>query len=220
VISGKFDLIRNCIKEVDVKGSIVLSVVFLMMVTSVGMLSAETPADKNVLKQEVEMSESFTFNNINNPHDELAAIEETIRASIEWAVRGKDTALVYSSMAQNDELFFFQPDSRATMIGFEKFKKVTENFFMRDDFKAIKVEINDFRIHMSPTQKTAWWACILNDYNEFQGEPANWENVRWSGVLEKIDGKWRIFQMHFSKAEDILLKEYEASHGQKKEKSE
>ena len=202
------------------KGSIVLSMIVLMMVAGVGMLLAETPADKNVLKQEVEMSKQFTFNNINNPHDELAAIEETIRASIEWAVRGKDTALVYSSMVQNDELFFFQPDSRATIIGFEKFQKVTENFFMRDDFKAIKVEIKDFRIHMSPTQKTAWWACILNDYNEFQGEPANWENVRWSGVLEKIEGKWRIFQMHFSKAEDLLRSEYEAAQDQKEEKSE
>ncbi|MGD9379326.1 MAG: nuclear transport factor 2 family protein [candidate division WOR-3 bacterium] len=202
------------------KSDIVLSAIIPVMIIGAGLLSAETPADENVLKQEVEMSEQFTFNNINNPHDELAAIEETIRASIEWAVRGKDTALVYSSMAQNDELFFFQPDSRATMIGFEKFKKVTENFFMRDDFKAIKVEINDFRIHMSPTEKTAWWACILNDYNEFQGEPANWENVRWSGVLEKIDGKWRIFQMHFSKAEDLLMKEQEDSKVQKEEKPE
>jgi len=202
------------------KSDIVLSVIIPVMIISAGLLSAETPADENVLKQEVEMSEQFTFNNISNPHDELAAIEETIRASIEWAVRGKDTALSYSTVVNNDELFFFQTDSRTTITSFDKFRKMTENFFMRDDFKAIKVEINDFRISMSPSLKTAWWACLLNDYNEFQGKPANWEKVRWSGVLEKIDGKWRIFQMHFSKAEDLVIEEYKATLGQKEEKSE
>lgn len=156
--------------------------------------------------QEVEMVGPYTFNNANNPHDEIADIERTIRASIEWAVKNKDTELLYSSVVHNDELFFFQTDSKSTITDFENFRSLTENFFMRDDFKAIKVEIKDFRIHMSPTMKTAWWACILNDYNEFQGKPANWENVRWSGVLEKVEGQWRIFQMHFSKAEDLITK--------------
>jgi hypothetical protein len=200
-----------------VRRNMLLSVIGCAVIVGMGMLPAETSPDKNVSKQEVEMGNAYTFNNISNPHDELAEIEKVIRATIEWAVRGKDTALVYSTVIQNDELFFFQPDSRATMLGFEKFKKVTENFFMRDDFKAIKVEINDFRISMSSSLKTAWWACILNDYNEFQGEPANWENVRWTGVLEKIDGKWRIFQMHFSKAEDLLMKEQEDSKAQKED---
>ena len=175
-----------------------------VMFSSTTILSADTLTARDVVNQEVEMVGPYTFNNTNNPHDELVEVEKTIRASIEWAVRGKDTALVYSTVVQNDELFFFQTDSKSTIVGFEKFRSLTENFFMRDDFKAIRVEIKDFRIHMSPTMKTAWWACILNDYNEFQGKPANWENVRWSGVLEKVEGKWRIFQMHFSKAEDLI----------------
>ncbi|MBE0432811.1 nuclear transport factor 2 family protein [candidate division WOR-3 bacterium] len=150
------------------------------------------------------MTGLHTYNNISNPHDGLTEIERTIRASIEWAVKGKDTELLYSALIQNDELFFFQTDSKSTIASFEDFRARTEGFFMRDDFRAIRVEINDLRISMSPTMKTAWWACRLNDYNEFQGKPANWENVRWSGVLEKIDGRWKIFQMHFSKAEDLV----------------
>ncbi len=196
------------------KRCLVLSVIVCLLILGARILSAEATEDQNIVKQEVEMADPYTFNNMNNPHDELAEIEKVVRASIEWAVRGKDTALVYSSVVNNDELFFFQPDSRTTVIGFEKFKSMTENFFMRDDFKAIKVEIRDFRIHMSPTLSSAWWSCILNDYNEFQGKPANWEDVRWSGVLEKVDGQWRIFQMHFSKAEDLLLKESKDTQSQ------
>jgi hypothetical protein len=75
---------------------------------------------------------------------------------------------------------------------------------MLPEFRAIRVEINGMRIHLSPTEKTAWFSCILNDYNEFRGKPAVWENVRWTGVLEKVDGAWKIFQMHFSKAEDLI----------------
>ncbi len=201
------------------KESIRLSLVLCVLILGAGLLPAETALDENVSKQEVEMDNPYVFNNIYNTHDELAAIEEVIRASIEWAVRGKDTVLSYSTVVNNDELFFFQTDSRTTITSFDKFRKLTENFFMRDDFKAIKVEINDFRISMSPSLKTAWWACLLNDYNEFQGKPANWEKVRWSGVLEKVDGKWRIFQMHFSKAEDLVIEEYKAALGQE-EKSE
>lgn len=167
--------------------------------------------------QEDSMASPVTYNNINNPHDELAHIEETVKASIEWAVRGKDTELLYSTVIENDELFFFQPDSRNTMQGIDAFRTVTNDFFMREDFKAIRVEIKDMRISLSPSLKTAWYACILNDYNEFQGKPANWENVRWTGVLEKVDGKWRIFQMHFSKAEDLVREEYSKEKSEGKE---
>jgi hypothetical protein len=197
-------LFHYSIKEANVKSNKLICMVVCVMTLWGWPLFADTIQEQNVLIQEVEMGSPFTFNNVNNPHDELGEIERVIRASIEWAVRGKDTVLLYSTIIQNDELFFFQTDSKSTIIGFDSFRNLTEKFFMRDDFKAIKVEINDFRIHMSPTMKTAWWACLLNDYNEFQGKPANWENVRWSGVLEKVDGKWRIFQMHFSKAEDLI----------------
>jgi len=197
-------LFHDSIKEVNVKRNMLIYMIVCVMALWGWPLFADTIQEQNVLIQEVEMGSPFTFNNVNNPHDELGEIERVIRASIEWAVRGKDTVLLYSTIIQNDELFFFQTDSKSTIIGFDSFRNLTEKFFMRDDFKAIKVEINDFRIHMSPTMKTAWWACLLNDYNEFQGKPANWENVRWSGVLEKVDGEWRIFQMHFSKAEDLL----------------
>ncbi len=175
----------------------------LLFVTTT-LFSADTIQVQDTSTEEVEMDVHYTFNSMNNPHDEMAEIEKTIRASIEWAVKNKDTASLYSSLINNDELFFFQTDSRSTINGFDEFKSSTENFFMREDFKALRVEIKDMRIHMSPTQKTAWYACILNDYNEFKGKPANWENVRWTGVLEKIDGTWKIFQMHFSKAEDLI----------------
>ena len=69
---------------------------------------------------------------------------------------------------------------------------------MSDDFKAIRYDIKDFRINFSKTGKVAWFFCILDDINEWKGQPANWENTRWTGILEKYDNNWVIKQMHFS----------------------
>ena len=199
------------VKGMKLRRSVSVGICIFIMQTTI-LMALDTD-----IAQEDSVETPFTYNNINNPHDELAVIEETIKASIEWAVRGKDTELLYSTVIENDELFFFQPDSRNTIQGINAFREVTDNFFMRDDFKAIRVEIKDMRIHMSPTLHTAWYACILNDYNEFQGKPANWENVRWTGVLEKVGGKWRIFQMHFSKAENLVREE--CTEAQKKDEN-
>lgn len=150
------------------------------------------------------MKTPYTYNNINNPHNEIAEIENTISAHIGWAVNNKDKKTLFSTIIENQELFFFQPDSKGTIDGVDEFKSLIDNFFMRDDFKAIRTEIKNLRIHISSTTQTAWFSCILNDYNEFQGKPAVWENVRWTGVLEKVQGNWKIFQMHFSKPEDLI----------------
>jgi ketosteroid isomerase-like protein len=150
------------------------------------------------------MNKSYTFNNINNHHDEIAAVEKTIKTNIGWAVDNKNKEALLSTVVDNEELFFFQPDSKSTIKGINGMLNLVDNFFMLDDFKAIKTEIKDLRIHISPSLRTAWYSCILNDYNEFKGKSANWENVRWTGVMEKIEGHWKIMQMHFSKAEDLL----------------
>jgi len=82
----------------------------------------------------------------------------------------------------------------------EKDKEIllVEKTWSSPDFKAISHEIKDLRINLSRTGDVAWFYCVLDDINEWKGEPASWLNVRWTGVLEKRDGKWVIVQMHFS----------------------
>ena len=136
-----------------------------------------------------------------NMEAEKAIIEKVIRNNIAWAVT-KDTSLLYSTVAHDDDLFWFSPTDRGTIQGFDAFKNLTENFFMLDDFKGVSSEVRELVIHISQSGDAAWWHCRLDDYNEWKGQPANWEDARWTGVLEKQDGKWVIVQMHFSFATD------------------
>ncbi len=132
---------------------------------------------------------------------EKAKIGKVIHDSIGWAAT-KDKSLLFGCFAHDADLFWFTPRDDGTIRGFKAFADEVEGFFMRDDFKAVRYEIRELRINLSRSGDVAWYHGRLDDFNEWKGQPANWENVRWTGVLEKRGQDWVIVQMHFSKASD------------------
>jgi hypothetical protein len=137
---------------------------------------------------------------------ETARIDSVIRANIRWALQ-KDTALLYRTVAHDSALHWFSPDSAGTIRGFDAFKRQVEGLFMNPAFVALRSDFRDMRISLSRLGNVAWWSCILDDFNTWQGNPVNWENVRWTGVLEKREHGWVIVQMHFSKSEEAMARE-------------
>jgi ketosteroid isomerase-like protein len=131
--------------------------------------------------------------------DEKTAIEKIIKNSIGWAQR-KDTALLYSIIANDPDYFEVDPGNRVVR-GIKDFRKA-EKFWLDPRFKAVSCEIWDLKISLSGNGTVAWYYCMLNDINEWDGQPASWMNTRWTGVLEKREGKWVIVQMHFSFAKE------------------
>ena len=131
-----------------------------------------------------------------NVETEKDAVREAINNTIGWALT-KDKDLSYSVVAQDENLFIYNPDE-SKVEGFEAFKKVTEDFFMSDAFKAVSFEVRNLKINISESGTAAWFSCRLDDFCEINGKPGGWENVRWTGVLEKRQGKWVHVQMHFS----------------------
>ncbi len=130
-----------------------------------------------------------------DPVAERAAVEQTIRNNLGWAPT-KDFELLESTMWLDSTYLVVNPTDRVA-IGEDDFR-ANEEFFRSPDFQAVGFEITDLRINISKGGDVAWFYCHLNDWNTWKGEPANWENARWTGVLEKIDGAWKIRQMHFS----------------------
>jgi|GEM_PF-261203 len=130
--------------------------------------------------------------------DERGRIEQAIRDCIGWA-KNKDFALLYGTIANDPDFLEVHPGGKVVK-GFEEFKKA-EVFWGSPDFKALRYEIRDLRIKLSESGEVAWFFCLLDDINEWKGQPANWENTRWTGVLEKRDGRWTMVQQHFSFAE-------------------
>jgi ketosteroid isomerase-like protein len=143
-----------------------------------------------------------------NLEAEKNEIGEVINNSIGWAA-DKNKELVYSCFAEDEELFWFSPRDDGTIRGRKAFVDLTEGFFMKDDFKAVGFEIRDLQVNLSQSGDVAWYHARLDDYNEWKGQPANWEDVRWTGVLEKRAGRWVIVQMHFSSPTDRAAEDEE-----------
>jgi len=131
--------------------------------------------------------------------EEKQKVVQVINSVIGWA-KNKDIKLLYSIVANDSNFLEIHPNDRVVK-GFDEFKK-SEKFWMNPDFKAIRYEIKDLSINFSNSGDVAWFFCMLDDINEWKGQPANWENTRWTGVLEKRYGKWVIVQQHFSFASE------------------
>jgi hypothetical protein len=125
------------------------------------------------------------------------AIGKTIHDVIGWALT-KDFDLLFSVVAQDADFFIFHPDSTSTIDGFEAFKSFAERSWTNPAFKATRFEIKELNIHLSASGSVAWYSCFLDDFGEWDGREVGWNNARWTGVLEKRNGKWVITQMHFS----------------------
>jgi hypothetical protein len=134
---------------------------------------------------------------------EKPAIERTVRASIEWALT-RDTLALYSALAHDSTLFIFHPDSKSTIEGFAAFRAMCERTFLDPRFRATDSRLRDLRIRVSPRGDAAWYSCRLDDHAEWNGRRTGWDDARWTGVLEKRDGRWVIVQMHFSLASDAV----------------
>jgi hypothetical protein len=134
------------------------------------------------------------------PQDEKAVIAKVITDSICWALT-KDWALAESTLAHDEDLFYFWTTSTFTVNGWKQHLQYYDTW-MDPRFKAVRTEVRDLRIQLSRSGDVAWYNAILDDVVEWEGKRGGGEDIRWTGVLEKRDGKWVIVQMHASLAAD------------------
>lgn len=132
-------------------------------------------------------------------NSEITLIENSIRNCIGWA-KTKDFRLLYSIISNDSDYLEVDP-GKGVIRGFDEFRK-NEKIWGDSSFRAIGFEIRDLKITISESGSVSWFYCILDDINEWKGEPASWINTRWTGVLEKRKGKWTMVQMHFSFANE------------------
>jgi len=73
---------------------------------------------------------------------------------------------------------------------------------MDDKLRPESTVIKDLKINLGNSGDVAWFSCLLDDIGDYDGRKWEWLNCRWTGVLQKTDGNWRIWQMHFSLPSD------------------
>ena len=127
-------------------------------------------------------------------------ISKILNDSFGWAFT-KDRALFESIFAKDDNFFTYYPDSKSTVLGWKQFEKFLESW-MDPRNKAKKFDIRNLRIVISKTGDVAWFSAMVDDEGVFDGKPWSTKDIRWTGVLEKRGGSWKICQQHMSEAND------------------
>jgi ketosteroid isomerase-like protein len=127
-------------------------------------------------------------------------ISKVLHDSFGWALT-KDRALFESIFTKDDDFFTYYPGSKSTVAGWKQFEKYLDRW-MDSRNKAKGFDIRNLRIVTSRTGDVAWFSAIVDDEGEFDGKPWGLKNVRWTGVLEKRSGSWKICQQHMSEAND------------------
>lgn len=122
-------------------------------------------------------------------------VARTVSSCIGW-FKDKDFDLLFSVVANDSNYLSVRPTG-TVLKGYDQFVKSAE-IFKKPEFTYVRHELTDLTINFSQSGNVAWFYCILDDINDWGGQPANWENTRWTGVVEKRDGRWVIVQQHFS----------------------
>jgi len=130
---------------------------------------------------------------------EREKIAQVVSSVIGWA-KDKKLDVLFGAIAHDDNYISVSPGQRVV----KSFEDVKQNvpFWMSPDFKYVRHELRDLEITFARSGDVAWFYCVLDDINTYKGQPASWENTRWTGVVEKRDGRWVVVQQHFSFASD------------------
>ena len=137
-----------------------------------------------------------------SPHatNDEQQIIKALHDSFRWAFT-RDRALFESVFAKDDDFFTYYPDSKSTVLGWRQFEKFLEDW-MDPRSKATGYDIRNLRVVISKTGDVAWFSAMVDDEGEFDGKPWGTKDIRWTGVLEKRGGSWKICQQHMSEAND------------------
>ena len=123
----------------------------------------------------------------------------------ELARESEDFSTIEQIWAPDEDIVLFGTEGDEQMVGFSAINKAMSRQF--DEFENTLINISDQKIKISKDGNVAWFSEVL-DYNFiYQGENMSFEGIRFTGVMEKRDGKWKLVQGHISVPYETELKE-------------
>jgi len=104
--------------------------------------------------------------------------------------------LVKEVWASKPDIVVFGTNSDETIIGWEAIREALNKQFK--NIESTYISVRDQRIGINETGNTAWFSEFVNYNYIYHDKPVKYEGLRFTGVLEKINGEWLIVQSHMS----------------------
>ena len=135
---------------------------------------------------------------------ETIAVEDVLESYI-LANETQDFALIEKIWAPNTDIILYGTDLHERLMGWTNIRNA-----IRTQFKLIEetyISASDQYIKISEDGNTAWFAETLNYNFVFKGEARAYSDLRFTGVLVKMDGDWRFVQAHLSLPGSVDVRE-------------
>lgn len=114
-------------------------------------------------------------------------------------------SLLESIWAPYDKIVLLGTDSDEKFMGWKEIEKAIKRQF--EAFTDTYIVVSEQNIRINSTGNTAWFSEIMNYNFIYNNEAMRFSGVRFTGVLEKIEGRWLIVQGHVSIPAEAQMKE-------------
>jgi len=127
--------------------------------------------------------------------DETLAIENVLDKYI-VANETQNFELIQEIWAPNADIILYGTDSDERLMGWINIKNAIKEQFSH--ITDTYISASDQFIKLNCTGNTAWFAETLNYNFVYSDKAQSYEGLRFTGVLEKMDGEWKLVQAHLS----------------------
>lgn len=150
----------------------------------------------------------FMFTSCNCPKTQEVDIENERQAiklvldKYRNANENQDINMIEEIWCPNETIVSIGTERGERLVGFSEIRSVVHRQF--ETFSETYITPANQIIQISEDGKTAWFSQEMNYNFILEGTPYSFKNLRYSGVLIKKEGKWKLVQTHMSIAYNQL----------------
>lgn len=108
----------------------------------------------------------------------------------------EDMAAFDRVFAHDADAVSFGTDAAERFVGYDALRKSVEEQFA--SFEGSKLAVRDEVVKASRGGDAAWFSEVVDWDTKAGGQPVSLKGCRFTGVLEKRDGAWKVVQFHAS----------------------
>jgi hypothetical protein len=123
------------------------------------------------------------------------------REVIDWfftGIKNEDIGLIGKAVCQEKDILFSMPVGNQEVTSWRQMEKNYLDFF--ENASDYDYTIHKWIIKVCDCGDCAWFLIVYSEKYKYSGWDTSWKNSRWSGLMEKIGGDWKIVYSHFSLA--------------------
>ncbi len=113
-----------------------------------------------------------------------------------YANENQDMNVIEEIWCSEETIISIGTERGERLVGFSQIRNAVQRQF--DTFTETYITPANQIVQLSEDGKTAWFSQTMNYNFILDGTPYSFKNLRYSGVLMKKNGKWKLVQTHMS----------------------